>query len=125
MNPKAIEVIKKILSNIDKIEDTYATSSEYYFRYKGITFSIMRAFNREPKWGPYSFYIYPLWQESSPLSGIAEMSSLGTLEEPDMVSYNAGDYKDPETVKLFEQLFLELQRKHSKIDDVFKTILEE
>ncbi len=125
MNPKAIEVIKKILSNIDKIEETFGTSSEYYFRYKGITFSIMRAFNREAKWGPYSFYVYPLWDVSSSLSGIAQLSSQGTLDEPDMVSYNSGDYKDAEITKLFEQLFLELQRKHSRIDDVFKTILEE
>src|ERR1017187_10264771 len=116
MNEKAIEVLKKILSNIDKIEEAFGTSNEYYFRYKDVTFSILRAFNRGPKWGPYAFYIYPLWDKTASLSDIAELSSTGTLEEPDMVAYNVGDFKDPEATKLFEQLFFEMLRKHSKID---------
>jgi hypothetical protein len=125
MDPRIIDVIKKIQSNLDQIEEIHSVANEYYFRYKGVAFSIMRAFNRDAKYGKYSFYVYPL-SEGLTLNDIAQMSSLGNLTEPEMVSYNLGDFhNDPEVTKIFEQLYFSLERKHSNMDDVFRKILEE
>ena len=88
--------------------------------------SIFRGFNRDAKYGPYSFYIYPKWTDS--LADLSHISSLGNLEEADldMIAYHAGQYKDSEAAKYFEPLFKLIQKKHAKIDldDVYRKILE-
>jgi hypothetical protein len=126
MEQKLTEILKKILANPDLIGQTYRSENEYYFRFKEVAMSIFRAFDRDAKFGPYSFYIYPKWNDS--LEDLAHISSLGNLEEADMdmISYHIGQCKDSEASKYFEPLFKLMQKKHSKIDieDVFRKILE-
>ena len=128
MDQRLTEVFKKILTNPKAIEETCCVGSEYYFRFRGVAMSIFKAAKRDPKYGPYSFYIYPKWTATLP--ELAHLASLGNLDESDMemISYNIGEYTLSlmDNENYFEAVFDLLRKVHTNvdIDDLFKKLLE-
>jgi hypothetical protein len=124
MDARIPAVIKKIIGDPEGIEETVRSGgTEFFFRYKGVVFSILRAENRDPsKFGPFSFYIYPRWTLT--LGELASFSGQGQLEEPDMMSYNVVDAAEP-LRPLWSQLWHLLNAKDSNLDEVFRKVLED
>lgn len=126
MDPKLNEILKKILSSRELVEETHNSEGEFYFRFKGIAMSILRAVNRDKKYGPYSFFIYPKWKGT--LSELAHLSSLGHMDEDalDMISYHSGEYQNTQTYEYFDILynFLKIKYTNVNLDELYRRILE-
>jgi hypothetical protein len=123
MDKRVIDVIRKIISEPDRIVDVYRHDTEYYFRFKGKAMSLLYGPTRDAKFGPYTYYLYPRYKATYSMAAIAEESMSGGLEEPDMFSYSVADYPGIEDKALFEALYDILKRKHANIDGIFDELL--
>lgn len=123
MDPKILEVLKKILANPNDITEPFRIENEYYFRFKGVTFSILFNPDRQAKYGAYSFYVYPTY--SGPLNALHVKFSVGGVEEaPAVSSFNSGT-ASAEGIKLMQLLWDKLNEiKPTDLDQAIRKVLE-
>jgi hypothetical protein len=115
------DVIKKFLSDPDKITEVLQSQKEYYFRYGNHCFSVTHRTQEIQKYGVYSVYVYPKWHGDT--YALAQVFSLGDPGNiVDMVSYHVKDL--PEMYDDFVRLYRLLEEKYLKIDEIFKNVLE-
>jgi len=119
MSTKVEQVVKAILDSPDEILHTYREANEFYFRFRGHTFSIQEcepssnSFDRE---AGYSFYVYPQWTSSPQSLPFAEArGEHGT----DSVAYREGEFEE----SLLQQLHREAMSRCFKVDAVFDDVL--
>lgn len=121
MDPKILDIIRKIVNEPDKIDQIVAAEgTEYFFWFKGVVFSIMYGPNRSGL-GLYSFYVYPNWTQ--PLEQLAVASARG--EEVQVMEFHTGVEGIEAFAELARQLWQTVHGKHINMDTVFKRVLEE
>jgi len=119
MSTKVEQVVNAILDSPDEILDTCREANEFYFRYRGHTFSIQeieRTSNSlDPQTG-YSFYVYPQWTGGPQILPYAEArGEHGT----DSVAYREDEFEE----SLLKQLHKEVMSRCFKVDAVFDDVL--
>lgn len=117
MIARELEAIRVITSNVGEIDEIWDSSNEFYFRFRGHVFSVTDVPGREPKFGRYSFYVYPQWSGS--LETLAEAFDLGGSDVR-LVPYHSGSY-DEDTP--FAELYSAIHRKYVDVDSVFDDIM--
>jgi hypothetical protein len=120
MEPRVIDVIKRILADPSAIEEIHKSDAEFYFRFRGIPMSILYGPSRRET-GPYSLYIYPT-SKTRRLDSIAQLSVNERWEEPDMLSYHVTDYADADE-QLFSDLYALMRKRFTNVDGLFDTLL--
>lgn len=121
MSEKVNLVINTILSKSDLVSDIYDSSNEYYFKFKGHNFSIMRKSEPGDTQAKYIFFVYPDCDWSPKDLGIGfERSSPDELGVK-VASYPAEFLEDDIAVELYNLL----RQKHLNVDAVFDDILED
>jgi hypothetical protein len=105
------------------VTEVTATADEYYFRYRGHTFSILRRrYNRVGDRQEYQFFVYPR-HDTLPLSNVAKSGAGGGITASDYVLYSSKQAASSGEIELFANLYAMAQAKWLNIDKVFKDIL--
>jgi hypothetical protein len=118
MNVKVLEVIRKFIDDPRLIDHIFGTTSEYYFKSKGHTFSVVRrAEDPEREFGNYSFYVYPGWEGT--------LDDLSTQTDFDNVPFVAFHELELPAVErdLIKILFDAVKARYANIDTILSDIL--
>ena len=124
MDPKIVQLMKKIIAEPDGISDIQRHNNEYYFRFKKRLFSILEGTTRTRKYGEYSFYLY-LVPDTVKATAIIEMSEIGNLDQINMVATHAGEAASGEEKKVFSELYSLIKRKDTNLDQVLDDLLKD
>jgi hypothetical protein len=112
--------MQQILANPDRVQETFRSGGEVFFRYGGFVFSILHSKDRDASYGPYGFYVYPKWNDT--LANLAKASDYNP-EGIDMASFNSGQFDEEVEKSLFRDLYNMVTNKSGGVDSVFDAIL--
>jgi len=117
---KAAAVANQITENLKEITDVTVTPTEYYFKYRGHTFSILYRTSPDERLGSYSFYVYPNWNDTT-----EQLVDLFTgLSDPDIAvsSFHSGDLGSFADLA-FSKLYRVIDTRNTGVDDIFDELL--
>lgn len=109
----------KILSEPEFISDIFRSANEYYFRYGGHAFSVLRRTD-DNEFGRYSIYVYPKWKGT--LEDLAVASSVESEDFP-MAAYHQSQFKGADAYDYFAAVYQLMENRQLGLDDVFDDIL--
>jgi hypothetical protein len=122
VNDKIVAVVDKMLAEPQWTSEILKSGIEYYFRYKGAYFSIIKR-TQITQIGTYSLFVYPKWTGS--IKDLADFFDAGP--EPDdvpMVAYHENDFDDRKMSKKLAELYSLIANKYLNIDDLLNGILQ-
>ena len=114
-------VLEKIVRNQKWITDVYADGNEFYFRFHGHAFSIIKRSESDSVWGEYSFFVYP------DFSGSFKQLALDFQFTPDTlkyVAYHESEIADHEISALMAKLYRSVRERAYGIDTIFDLIIQ-
>jgi hypothetical protein len=127
MNQKFIDVLMKFVTDKSGFQEIYDDGSEYYFRFKGHIFSILKRSGHDVnEYGNYSIFVYPQWKH-----GLKELA-YSYEQDPNptpTISYHESQFNNiningTNISDLFSELYTFLQEKNLGVDNVFDDILD-
>jgi hypothetical protein len=120
MSNKITAVAEVMASNPAGIEEFFASGNEFYFRYKGHVFSIVRRGLPDEDRGVHSLYVYPKWTKG--LSALAAEFDSNDYQEPQVkiVGFHGGQLGEEQ----FSKLYNVLDAKDTGLDSILDDILE-
>lgn len=117
---KAVAVIKRIVSSPETIKEIIDADNEFYFKFQGHAFSILKRIDHE-EYGPYTFYIYPKWNSST--NELSSIFAAGNDFGVKIVAFHAsrlGKEAEAQFAKLYELI----ERKAGGVEDILDDILQ-
>lgn len=111
MKDKILSALRKIRSDRTEISEIFAAQGEFYFKFRGRSFSVNSVNGRS------SFFIYPRYSGS--LRDLAGGLDAG-FDDPQYLFLRIEDNEFPDCGA--DDLYEWLQAKHSGIDDVLRDI---
>lgn len=118
MIDKTIKTIHAIASAPDRIEDITRRSNEFYFRFKGHVFSILKRNNPDHDCGNFTFYVYPDWTGAT--SALADFFDMQWPEELPMASFDSIGFDEEPFARLYDIV----NSKYLGVDAIFDDILQ-
>ena len=121
MSDKAFNAFKHILENPGGIVDVQATGSEYYFKYKGHIFSVLKREDEEDG-TVLSAFVYPNYSGS--VSGLINYYDEGQpYDEIPMVRYGTDQLENRHFGTILGKLYKIVGDKYLNLDTIFDDIV--
>lgn len=117
---KALIAVQRMLDQPGLITDVAEAEHEYYFKFKGHVFSVLRR-TRDEEFGVYSFYIYPRWTGAT--DALAELYQYGEPENPATAFHCAK--MSPDAEDLFAKLYQVIDSKVNGVDELLDDIIND
>jgi hypothetical protein len=119
---KILQLIEKLTENSGRVEEVIKSGNEFYFRYMGHVFSIMkRSDTSDDRLGEYGFYIYPNY--GGKLANLVESFEYQG-DEPEYSHFDVKDFEgDVDAHSVFGRLYRTFQMRgvDQVIDDILGT----
>jgi hypothetical protein len=119
MSDKVTQILERIAGYPVGIADVARSGNELFFKFKGHTFSILSRTDEDPRYGRYSFYVYPSW--GATCQELASAFDTSTAEDIDMVAYHSRASDD----KPFGDVYTAVEGAYFHVDAIFDDILND
>ena len=121
MSGKAYDAFKHILYNIGDAQEVVQTGDEYYFKYAGTIFSVLKRYDDDAGIFIYGAYVYP--HAGGDVAHLVERYDHGDAYDEPMVRYSTDQPENEIFKEILPALHNALAEKHLRLDDIFDRVL--